>query len=100
MLLDVVHNHGAADALVLEALSPSFATHPCVLRRLRVAYTFVSRLDGAKYGSYIPSFNVDISLPSTIASTACSAVKFGKGGAYRTPKVDTVERAHEGGVDS
>ena len=100
MLLDVVHDHGSANALVLEALSPSFATHPRVLRRLRIAYTFVSRLDGAKYGSFIPSFNVDISLPSTMASTACSAVKFGNGGAYRTPKVDTVERAQDGGVES
>ena len=95
-----MHDHGAADTFVLKALPPPFAAHPCVLRRLRIAYMVVSRLDGATYGSYIPSFNVDISLPSTIASTACSAVKFGNGGAYRTPKVDTVERAQEGGVES
>src|SRR3984957_8898248 len=40
----------------------------------------------------------DISLPSTSASTLCSAFKSGIGGVYRVPNVDTLEEAHAASV--
>lgn len=40
---------------------------------------------------YKPSRIMDISLPSTSASTPCDVVKSGTGGVYVTPNVDTLE---------
>ena len=47
----------------------------------------------------IPSRMSDMSLPSTRASTLCGVDKSGRGGAYRTPNVETLEYAHSDGVD-
>ena len=45
-----------------------------------------------------PSRSMDISLPSTSASTPWAGDKLGNGGSYRTPKVETLEWAQAEGV--